>query len=63
LKCPVLLVLAARDTIALPSVQLEDTQRHVKNLTVKQVSTGHWPMEEAADEINSFLQDFFTNEN
>ncbi|KAI8676151.1 AB hydrolase-1 domain-containing protein [Fusarium sp. Ph1] len=63
LKCPVLLVLAARDTIALPSVQLEDTQRHVKNLTVKQVSTGHWPMEEAADEINSFLQNFFTNEN
>ncbi|KAJ3550105.1 hypothetical protein NM208_g158 [Fusarium decemcellulare] len=63
LKCPVLLVLAEGDTIALPSVQLENTQRHAKNLTIKQVPTGHWLMKEAPDEVNSFLQDFFINEN
>ncbi|KAM5383367.1 hypothetical protein ACJZ2D_002060 [Fusarium nematophilum] len=61
-KCPVLLVLAERDTIALPDVQLENTQRHVKNLITKRVPTGHWLMEEAPDEVNSSLQDFFTNE-
>ncbi|KAI9166459.1 alpha/beta-hydrolase [Paramyrothecium foliicola] len=61
LECSVLLVLAEKDAIALPSVQLEGSQRHVKRLTVKKVSTGHWPMQEAPDEINAALQTFFEN--
>ncbi|PSN62771.1 alpha/beta-hydrolase [Corynespora cassiicola Philippines] len=56
---PVLLVLAEKDAIVLPSLQLEATKPWVKDLTVKQVPTGHWPMAEASEKVNQELGNFF----
>ncbi|RYC83296.1 hypothetical protein BFJ63_vAg13825 [Fusarium oxysporum f. sp. narcissi] len=59
ISLPVLLVLAERDPVAIPSVQLSDTVPNAPNLRVRSVSAGHFLQLEAPYEINRHLELFF----
>ncbi|KAF4995350.1 hypothetical protein FDECE_12842 [Fusarium decemcellulare] len=55
---PLLLLLADRDPIAIPSLQLNSTVPYASNLRVRSVNAGHFIQVEAPHEVNKHL-DFF----
>lgn len=55
---PLLLVLAERDPIAIPSLQLNDTVPYASNLRVRSVNAGHFIQTEAPYEVNRHLELF-----
>ncbi len=60
IKQPTLLITAANDYIAIPSMQEQGMRPYVKNLKVESVDTGHWLQLEKPDEVNQTLERFFT---
>lgn len=58
ITAPVLFVQALRD-LALPSHLGKAMERHVPNLTLKQVDTGHWALWEKPQEVNEIIAEWF----
>lgn len=56
---PVLLLVAAKDVVGMPAMQLEPTQAYAPNLTVEELAAGHWLQLEAKDEVNQALRNLF----
>ncbi|KAM5358993.1 hypothetical protein ACJZ2D_014818 [Fusarium nematophilum] len=55
---PLLLVLAERDPVAIPSLQLNDTLPYASNIRVRSVNTGHFIQAETPHEVNKHLDLF-----
>ena len=57
---PTLLVTCSKDAIAVPKMQEDGTRPFAKDLTVKEIDSGHFVMWEKSDELNKALEEFFT---
>ena len=55
---PTLLLTCRDDPIGVPVLQEAATKPFVRNLTIKQIDTGHWPQLEKPDEVNEILKTF-----
>ena len=56
---PTLLVTCTYDYIAVPKMQEDGMKPYVKDLTVKELPSGHFVQSEKADEVNEVLKAFF----
>ena len=55
---PTLLVTCKLDPIAVPQLQIDGMKPWVKDLTVKEIESGHWVTLEKPDELNETLRQF-----
>ena len=55
---PALLITCSYDYIAVPKMQVGGMEPFVKNLTVKEIASGHFVQSEKADEVNKTLEAF-----
>ena len=56
---PTLLITCTHDYIAVPKMQVEAMEPLVRDLTVKEIASGHFVLSEKADEVNKTLEAFF----
>ena len=55
---PVLFILATKDAALTPAMS-QNMQQNVPNLTRKEVVAGHWALVQAAQQVNTYLQEWF----
>lgn len=57
ITCPVLFILANRDS-ALPPFMSKGMERHIPNLTRREVDASHWALWQTPEVVNKFLKEW-----
>ena len=61
LELPVLTITAKRDIVSAAKIMKARIWQFADNVRVKELNTGHWVQLEVKDEVNSYLEQFFSN--
>ena len=60
LDLPVLMITANQDIVATAEMMEKGIRNFADNVRVKELDTGHWVQLEAREEVNKYLQEFFS---
>jgi pimeloyl-ACP methyl ester carboxylesterase len=61
LELPVLLITANKDIVASAQIMEAGIRQFADDVRVEEVNTGHWVHLEAKNEVNAYLEAFFTD--
>ncbi len=58
---PVLMITASRDIVATAAMMERGIRKFSKDVRVKELDTGHWVQLEGRDDVNKYLEEFYSN--